>query len=72
MSESTDIDEELRAIERSKSNVCDGDCGFHEGKALAFHVTDKDKDWGWYSYCEVAKECDESVGFVLTPSLNQE
>jgi hypothetical protein len=46
---------------------CEGSCEEHFGVVRAVRVVDsKDGfDWGWFSYCEAAREADISRGFLL-------
>jgi hypothetical protein len=51
---------------------CDGACEVHSGEVRKFHVYYKrngkiSTDWGFYHYCEAAKETDERRGLTVAP-----
>jgi len=50
----------------AKSGFCDGCCDEHIGRTEAVRVAGPDGcDWGWFSYCEAAKQVNVQNGFFL-------
>lgn len=62
-----ELDEyEFQTQNLASSGKCDGSCEEHFGVVRAVRVVDSDgTDWGWFSYCEAAREEDISRGFLL-------
>lgn len=48
------------------NSKCQGDCGEHFGEVKPVRVVGPSgNDWGWFSYCEVARAEDKKRGLRL-------
>lgn len=56
------------AVLRAKEGKCEGSCDQHEGlvKAVRVRYIATDVDWGYFAYCQVARDEDVSRGMELT------
>ena len=52
-------------IAKANAGICEGSCEKHRGAIQCVRVTDmKDGyDWGYFSYCEEARDIDRIRGF---------
>lgn len=58
-------------VSKAQQGRCEGACEKHRGHVEAVRVFDpKDgKDWGWFSYCEEARNEDASRGFEFAEQV---
>lgn len=62
-----ELDEfEAEVRQKAANGRCEGACESHRGSTLAVRVVAQDgTDWGWFSYCDEARQTDEGRGFLL-------
>ncbi len=62
-----------QTVEKAAAGQCDAACEEHRGDVRAFRVRHvaTDSDWGYFAYCEVAQQEDESRGMELVAAEDE-
>jgi len=54
-----------QTIAKALRGECEGACEEHVGEVKPVRVTHGNTDWGWFSYCQEARNEDERRGMTV-------